>query len=69
MNKPLDLTRPEHMCQVCNRNTAGCHRIRLQRDGRFVASMHAECAFGVSWNETVIAEPPPSEEGDDQKPE
>lgn len=53
----LDLTRLEHMCQICNRNTAGCHRVRLQRGGKFIASVHAECALGVSWTENVIAEP------------
>jgi hypothetical protein len=58
----LDLTRPEHMCQVCNRNTCGTERVRLKRGGRFVASMHAQCAFGVRWDEDAIAEPVPPDD-------
>lgn len=57
----LNLNRKEHMCQICNRNTSGTERLRLKRESKFVASMHAECAFGVSWNETVITESIPLE--------
>lgn len=55
----LNLNRKEHMCQICNRNTSGTERLRLKRENKFVASMHFECAFGVSWTETVIAESVP----------
>ncbi len=70
MNAPtFDPTRLEHMCQVCNRNTSGCHRVRLRRGGKFVASVHAECALGVSWTEEAIAEPVPAVETNDAEAE
>ena len=48
----------EHMCIVCNRNTAGTPRLRLRtKQGagkgkgiRWIASIHFECAFGLPWN-------------------
>lgn len=48
--------RPEHMCAVCNRNTSGCDRVRLRKDGKFVASIHAECAFGERWDADATVE-------------
>jgi hypothetical protein len=41
----------EHMCIVCNRSTNGCDRVRAYRGGRPVASIHAECIFGLPWTD------------------
>lgn len=45
-----------HMCVKCNRNTSGCDRIILRRDGVVVATMHADCAFDEPWTADVTVE-------------
>ena len=64
MKKPYQIpeNQSEHMCLECNRNTAGCDRVRLRVKGKFVASIHAECAFGLPWDADVIAESPTQKE-------
>lgn len=43
------MSKAEHMCVACNRNTAGCERMRLRDNtGKFVASIHTECIFDVA---------------------